>query len=558
MRPMARFGLLAVVAAACTSGELPASSTPAATTPPTSSQPASAVGASPQEFVPPTRSAEGMTYLTLTLLDGTHMRLAYPEELDLTSLGVEAQTVGSLDGRHSRVIQAHFGPPESFLAETEQLYGTRELISTYPTIDGGTVDLWGFADESTQYLVYDFDLWTVFVWDGRGFSMGEEALAEWAASLRGATYDPGFLVLDSEPALTLDEVAADSGPDGPDIRIDGSSGSLLVFIDDCDRLSRLDEEANGSEVFAFCDEPSNTLFFVGGDPEVQQLLHEELIVDPVPPGFSGDPPQPLDVATGSHVYLSNGFELTVVDVDAATVTVHKFSELAPGDPPYRLVRRGDQLVFYGETETGPALYTVDLVDPGIPELLHDDAWFFVPSAVEDRVWVADLDESSHYQAQTLDAVREITLEGVVTMEAVPPPNSPWLVAAVDRGLVFQGDGTLEIWDPRTQEFVETLSAPSLLATWRNRIVVCDRCDELTLIDLDAEAQRTVDLPFGVALVDGNGGAFSPNGRLVAVTGFLTPSPVDFETEAVTVLVDFEDATATIVPGSLVETRYSYP
>jgi len=34
----------------------------------------------------------------------------------------------------------------------------------------------------------------------------------------------------------------------------------------------------GNPVFAFCDDPSNTLFFIGGSAEIQQRIHETLTV----------------------------------------------------------------------------------------------------------------------------------------------------------------------------------------------------------------------------------------------------------------------------------------
>ena len=81
--------------------------------------------------------------------------------------------------------------------------------------------------------------------------------------------------------LTSDGIEATPEPvlDSPDIRLDGGSGSLLVFVDDCDRMNRLDEEVYGNEVFAFCDQPTNTLFFVAGAAEVQQTVHETLRVN---------------------------------------------------------------------------------------------------------------------------------------------------------------------------------------------------------------------------------------------------------------------------------------
>lgn len=502
-------------------------------------------------FVPPTRSVEGMTYLPLTLLDGSHLTLAYPDDLDLTSGGVEALTAGSLGEARGRDVGTQYGSPESFAATIEEWAGGGDVAATFPGVNGTVVERWEFPDEPIAYLVYDFDPWTVFVWDGMGganSSMGEEALASWAANLWGETYPPGFLVLTAQPPLELIAATEDPGPDGPDIKVDGSSGSLLIFINDCDRMTRLDQETYGGEVFAFCDEPTNTLVFVGGAPEVQRRVHEELLVNPIPPGLSDDEAPLLDQATGSRVYLSTDTQMTVVDVDAGSATVHDLPELAPGDPLYRLVWRSDKLVFYGQTDVGPAVFTLDPASPTSPALIDDDAWFFIPSAVEDRVWVAGLDPSSPETVRALETVREVTVDGVVTTPHVAPPDGRWPVAAVDDGLVFQGDDMLEIWDPETQEFVDTLPGPFPVAVWGNRIVTCGACDQLDLIDLDADTTRTVEVPVGVASVDGYGGAFSPDGRYVVVAGRLTGGPLTAETRVVPVLIDFESGTASVVPG----------
>ncbi|MCI0426276.1 MAG: hypothetical protein L0Z47_10615 [Actinobacteria bacterium] len=492
----------------------------------------------------------------MTLLDGSHVSLAYPDDLDLTSDGLEVQTVGSLNGVHSRAIGVHYGTPKSFVARMEESHGQGELAASLPGIHfpggpEGVVELGKFPDEPIAYLVYDFDPWTVFVWDGMGganFPMGEEALASWAANLWGETYAPGFLVLNAEPPLELVDAADDPGPDGPDIRIDGSSGSLLVFINDCDRMTRLDEESYGDEVFAFCDEPTKTLFFVSGDAHVQRRVHERLLVNPPPPGVSNDEAPLLDQATGSRVYLSTDTQLTVVDVDAGSAMVHDLPELAPGDPFYRLVWRDDKLVFYGQTDVGPAVFTLDPATPSSPALIDDDAWFFIPSAVEDRVWVAGLDPSSPETVRALETLREVTVDGVVTTSQVSPPDGRWPVVALDDGLVFQVDQVLEVWDPTTQQFVETLPGPFPVAAWGNRIVACWQCDQLDLVDLDAGTTRTIEVPVGVAAVDGYGGAFSPDGRYVAVAGRLTRGPLAAESRVVLVLIDFESGTASVVPG----------
>ena len=138
-----------------------------------------------------------------------------------------------------------------------------------------------------------------------------------------------------------------------------------------------------------------------------------------------------------------------------------------------------------------------------------------------RIWIAVLDQTSPATVRALKAVREVTVDGVVTTDDVPTPDGRWPVAADDDGLIFQGEEVLDVWDPETQEFVETLPGPFPVAVWRNRIVTCGPCDQLNLIDLEADTLRTIDVPVGVASVDGYGGAFSPDGRYVAVPGFLT-------------------------------------
>lgn len=233
-------------------------------------------------FAPPLRTANGTTELELTFLDGMQMTLAYPADLNLTSDGLEAQAVGILDEGVSRVFGIRYGSPEAFVAQTEVYGGPGELAASFPGAEGGVVDLWEFPDEPIAYLVFDFDPWTAYVWDGMGGAnprMSDEARASWAGNLNGATNDQGFLILTADAPLRLVDVADDPGPDGPDLRIDGSSGSLLVFVNDCDRMtSTLDEETYGAPVFAFCDRPTNTLFFVGGDAATQQRIHETLQV----------------------------------------------------------------------------------------------------------------------------------------------------------------------------------------------------------------------------------------------------------------------------------------
>lgn len=266
--------------------------------------------------------------------------------------------------------------------------------------------------------------------------------------------------------------------------------------------------------------------------------------------------EPLAEDTGRFVYLTTDTNLTVIDIDRASVTVYVIPELAPGDPQYRVVRRGDLLAFYGHTPTDPAVFALDPERPQEP-ILVDEAWFFIPSADDERLWLAILDPNSPDTVRALAAVREVTLDGTITVDDVIPPNGMWPTGAVTSGLLFQGETTLELWDPATQTMVDSFPGPFPVATWGNRIVSCGNCDELHLIDLDADTRRIVSVPEGVAAVDGYGGAFSPDGRYVAVPASDTAGPITDDTAVSVVLVDFETATARIVPGSR-QTQWDYP
>lgn len=95
-----------------------------------------------------------------------------------------------------------------------------------------------------------------------------------------------------------------------------------------------------------------------------------------------------------------------------------------------------------------------------------------------------------------------------------------------------------------------------MATWHNRLVTYDlEFDKLTLIDLDNGTQRNIDLPEGVLLVDGYGGAFSPDGRLVAVPGFNTRDRSAPDARSIVVLIDFETGSAITVQGMFGDTYY---
>jgi hypothetical protein len=72
----------------------------------------------------------------------------------------------------------------------------------------------------------------------------------------------------------------------------------------------------------------------------------------------------LEEETGALVAVSSDRTLTLVDLDARTSRSRRLPELAPGDPPLRLARRGDLLVFHGTAPGGGRAGHVPLAADG--------------------------------------------------------------------------------------------------------------------------------------------------------------------------------------------------
>jgi hypothetical protein len=239
----------------------------------------------------------------------------------------------------------------------------------------------------------------------------------------------------------------------------------------------------------------------------------------------------------------------MIEVDEETVTEQPVPELAGGDYLFRIVRRGDLLAVQGRSELEPAVFTFDPSRPDEEPVLVDEAWFFVPSAIEERIWLGILDPASPATVRALASVREVDVEGGITSPDVEPPDGRWPLAATSKGLLFQTDTTLDVWDPATQFVVASLPGPFPVASFDTRVVTCEvPCDTLHLIDLDRDTQREVKAPIGIEEFDGYGGAFSPDGRYVAVPSFSNEGPLDDDTVVSLALVDFESATVRVVDG----------
>jgi hypothetical protein len=232
--------------------------------------------------------------------------------------------------------------------------------------------------------------------------------------------------------------------------------------------------------------------------------------------------------------------ITRIDLASGRTVTASFSELAGGDPPYNMVRAGEELVVYG----GGRTYAID---PGLEEPPRDlgESWYFVPSARSDRVWLMTLDPESPETIRDLAAVREVSLDGRVTREGVarPPSRGPTILAAVSGGLVFQDGDGLSVWDPASGEITMRLDGTIPAATHGDLVAWCaDGCPKLNLTNTATGATTVVEADTSFAFEETHDGAFSPDGSMLAV-------PVASGGRRQVALVDVKLGTVRVIPGS---------
>jgi WD40 repeat protein len=272
------------------------------------------------------------------------------------------------------------------------------------------------------------------------------------------------------------------------------------------------------------------------------------------------PPAPPSAATSGpvarpgepHLFLAGAGELWVVDVAGASVRHRRFPQLSPGDPPYRIVRRGDKLVLWS--------YQTLTLDPSSnaagPSTLVPDSWIFIPSAAPDRIWVGILDPKSPETERRLKAVREVTVDGRVTVGDVRPPQGRWPLAATSSALAFQshgsgpgGDDELELWNPRTGKVMRRLPGEFPVASHGDLLAWCRQsCARLHLTNVATGKEIQVRPPAGVSGFAPYQGVFSPDGKLIAVPVRSGSAPTTQDPKWRLALVDVEEGTATLVQG----------
>lgn len=166
----------------------------------------------PARFVPETYREADRVVLPVTFPDGSTAELVYPPELEIAELGLLVYGSGSIPG-FARDFWVFHGPLEQVLSG----FGEATLLAEYPDGLGGIVGFWRLpADDQVDYLAFQFDSWTVLVYDyglgGAGPRMSDADRALWAANFRGRETADGFLVLEGIPPLRLARGGEHAGP----------------------------------------------------------------------------------------------------------------------------------------------------------------------------------------------------------------------------------------------------------------------------------------------------------------------------------------------------------
>jgi hypothetical protein len=269
---------------------------------------------------------------------------------------------------------------------------------------------------------------------------------------------------------------------------------------------------------------------------------------------AADSPTPVPVTVGDRVFLAGEGEVWIVDVATGDVSHVVMPELTPGEFPDRVVRRGDALVAW--TQRGPVVLD-PAADFASRPLAPDARGLFLPSAVDDRVWVEIVNEAGPESGEGSRSIREMTVEGEVTVPDTVLPGGYWPEASVGRSLLFRDSERFGLfaWDPATGEFGERLAAQYPLASQGDVFAWCaNNCQWLHVADFATGEEFDATCPPGTFGFEAYEGAFSPDGRTLALALSLDLGP---DSRRALVLVDLETGELDVVDGTRVEAGYVY-
>ena len=337
--------------------------------------------ARPKPFVPETSVEAEQRVLQVAFPDGSLAELAYPAEVDITSLGVYPYSSGSTPNT-ARDFRVYHGR----VADVVESLGGAEILETYRDLQGRPVQFL-HLDLEAQFnqLAYQFDEWTVFVWDYRpgstGSPMREENRRTWVISLVGAQDAAGYLLLQSFSPL---ELAQADGSHSPELFLSGKSGSLGLGANHCQPF--VDTESDpASGFFAWCDESSGIEIQADGTEEFVTTMLEHLeirnvVYAPDLPGFgegiwTGPDGETVD---DDIVLMQSGFQHC--DSQAATFLMVSWPLGTPAehiDDSRQYIRHGPAIIgteYFTKRYDGNATLPDDAEFSGYREVTGIELW----------------------------------------------------------------------------------------------------------------------------------------------------------------------------------------
>jgi hypothetical protein len=246
---------------------------------------------------------------------------------------------------------------------------------------------------------------------------------------------------------------------------------------------------------------------------------------------------------GTLVFVFRSSRFAAIDVASGRRTLRRVPSMAACGPELQVT--GGHVVFAGVRGDRTVVFSAPVSLDRPPRRLGS-AHAFVASATEGRVWLAGVDCGR----RAMVGVREVTVDGRVTRASRRRVPGTWLAGAVEGGLVLQRERALAVWDPQTEGNGRRLPLVAIGDTHGSKLVGCaprSRCRDLRIVA--AGAAREVPVrptpPYRLDL----GAEFSPDGSLLA-------APAVADRRWSVALVDTQDGTSMIIPGS--QTGRTYP
>jgi WD40 repeat protein len=379
--------------------------------------------------------------------------------------------------------------------------------------------------------------------------MRESSRETWASSLSGETSPEGFLSLSANTPLVL----AGSGASPPvNLGFESPNGTIDITLFQCSPNEIIEDE---TQSITWCHQSGKMLVAIHStDGEFRNAVRASLTISDIRESPWGTPEDPSETTTttlaaqvpaegpvfgeetGMVLLLDDGLEgLIAVDPDARRFASSPVEGQRAGDEEFSMVKVGERLVVGWAN-----IHVVDIATRQGFSL--GSATVFVPSAVDDNVWMVD------YPGGSIGSGRPSVWQVNTTGETTIAPrelNSDLIpVFGTDGGLALQSDLGIELWDVATGEvrdlagdgpgFAHDVSGDTLAWCGGN-------CSTLNLTNTSSLITEELPAPAGMVFLDSG---FSDDGRYLAA---ILADDFSFQGEAI-LLLDRETGMETKLSG----------